>query len=620
MPTPSDRDLLAQHHARDKSAFGQLAARHIDWVYSAALRRTMDPHLAEDVTQAVLLALASSRAALRANVLSAWLFGVLRFTAAKAIRSESRHRRHETAAARERDSQRGDSQQWEPQTMTSSPSDWQSLAPHLEEAVASLSSKDRESILLRFYQQMSFSEVAAALTISEEAARKRVTRAVTKLRKHFTAHSLVIPTEVVAATILSHCTQPAPISIGSPPAASSLFNSLRRHRRIRLFTQFTSTLAMLAILLVAADILLQTSPAQTIPTTQPVVASAPVTRPADITVDQLLASIQQTEHLFQNVHVKDFVATTETRPRDQTAWTPSRIRYAGSAWFDADPDGKERLYLTDQVLPWQNGAEPWAESMTDFSWDGSESRELRLAFASHGVFTRGRMAMVYPARSEELDAYTRYWTGLAFTAQYYLMYEELTLPRKPRSPLSALLAGYCKATKLSHEICRETVNGCDAVRLCFTNDIACFSLWFDPSRNYALVKTDSILKLPKYTRHEGLDVLQFTQLAPNIWFPIQATVVKETFNPPGYARYTFRAADVTVNDPNFNTTVFTAKIPTGWVITDLRGPDRQDYVLMPDGSHLVVKKGTVMPHVKAGIATRPDGNDPPVTHNPEAWW
>src|ERR1700733_11665544 len=98
----TDFELLAQHRAGSKTAFADLVARHIDWVYSAARRRTGNTHLAEDVTQAVFMALERTRRLREGMVMSSWLFGVLRYTTAKAIQDQSRRRRYETAAAQER--------------------------------------------------------------------------------------------------------------------------------------------------------------------------------------------------------------------------------------------------------------------------------------------------------------------------------------------------------------------------------------------------------------------------------------------------------------------------------------------------------------------------------------
>src|SRR5687768_4767841 len=97
----TDLQILRQHvDDRDPRAFEQLVARHLDWVYSSALRQVRDPHTADDVTQAVFLAL--SRHARRLSegvVLAAWLFRATRRASAMALRSAGRRRKHERLAA-----------------------------------------------------------------------------------------------------------------------------------------------------------------------------------------------------------------------------------------------------------------------------------------------------------------------------------------------------------------------------------------------------------------------------------------------------------------------------------------------------------------------------------------
>jgi RNA polymerase sigma factor (sigma-70 family) len=180
MPTvdvalPTDADLLRAYAlGGDAGAFGELAGRHVDWIYSAALRMTGSGALAEDVTQGVLLALAQKAGELQRHPsLGAWLFRATRFGAQTALRGERRRKVHEGAAMAMRTLESG----------RDTGAEWEEVLPRLDAAIAGLAAGEREVILLRFYQQLTLVEVGRRLGISEEAARKRVDRAVGRLRR-----------------------------------------------------------------------------------------------------------------------------------------------------------------------------------------------------------------------------------------------------------------------------------------------------------------------------------------------------------------------------------------------------------------------------------------------------
>jgi RNA polymerase sigma factor (sigma-70 family) len=194
--------LQAYAEQSSETAFAQLVERHLNHVYSVALRRVGDVQLAQDVTQAVFLVLARKAGALRqGTILSGWLFRTTRFTAANALRQEHRRQQRERLAMQDIEAE------------SAPPTVWEQIAPHLDEALASLAETDRHAVLLRFFEQKSLRDVAAALRTSEDAAQKRVARAIEKLRRFFSRRGLAVSAGTVLAAISTQAVQAAPPSL-----------------------------------------------------------------------------------------------------------------------------------------------------------------------------------------------------------------------------------------------------------------------------------------------------------------------------------------------------------------------------------------------------------------------
>jgi RNA polymerase sigma factor (sigma-70 family) len=197
--------LRAYLETRSEEAFRALVRRHVAMVHGAARRQPgIDEHLASDVAQRVFLALARKASALAAErTLSGWLYVAARMEAARLARTEARRRARETAVAIMNASERNE---------VESPS-WDTLGPAVDAAMAQLGATDREAILLRYFGGRSFADVGHAFAIGEDAARKRVDRALEKLRTVLkrrgvapTASSLSLALETHAAPPLAETT------------------------------------------------------------------------------------------------------------------------------------------------------------------------------------------------------------------------------------------------------------------------------------------------------------------------------------------------------------------------------------------------------------------------------
>src|SRR4051812_43484966 len=100
-----DLQLLRQYaEQRSEEAFGELVRRHVNLVYSTALRLIAERQLAEDVAQAVFVKLASKAGAIReGTLLSGWLYRTTQFVAETARRSEYRRRMRDDVAMQNRE-------------------------------------------------------------------------------------------------------------------------------------------------------------------------------------------------------------------------------------------------------------------------------------------------------------------------------------------------------------------------------------------------------------------------------------------------------------------------------------------------------------------------------------
>ncbi len=197
--------LLAYAEHRSEPAFAELVRRHVNFVYSSALRMVCDSHLAEDVTQGVFLALAKSSVQLADRpVLSGWLHRTAQNIAAQIVRTDVRRRAREQEAAA-----MNELLSIEPDAV------WEHIAPHLDAALGELNEPERDALLLRYFERKSAREMAQTLGISDEAAQKRVSRAVERLREFFVKRGITVGASGLAVVISANAVQAAPVGLAA---------------------------------------------------------------------------------------------------------------------------------------------------------------------------------------------------------------------------------------------------------------------------------------------------------------------------------------------------------------------------------------------------------------------
>ena len=200
-----DAELLRQFAGtHSEAAFAELVRRHVNLVYSAALRQVNgDTHRAQDVTQMVFTDLARKAALLsRRTGLAGWLYTAAHFASAKMVRTENRRREREEKFMRE------------PVHEPAAETDWEKVRPALDDAMHELREDDREAILLRYFENLPFAEIGGKFGLNENAARMRVERALEKLRGILSERG-VTTTAALASVISANAVQLAPAGLAA---------------------------------------------------------------------------------------------------------------------------------------------------------------------------------------------------------------------------------------------------------------------------------------------------------------------------------------------------------------------------------------------------------------------
>lgn len=211
-PRTNENDLLVQfvefgNTAPGRDAFDGLIRLYVDYVFGIARRATRDDVLAEDVTQVVFFILArKARSIRRSTQLPAWLFRTTRYAAANALKLAARRAYHERRAARPEES-----------PMPTDDDALSEIHPDLENALASLSQKERHIILLRYYRGLEYAGISAALGISEDTARKRLSRGIEHMRKYLSSRATppVHANTIIAGLSAASRVQASPAFIAS---------------------------------------------------------------------------------------------------------------------------------------------------------------------------------------------------------------------------------------------------------------------------------------------------------------------------------------------------------------------------------------------------------------------
>ncbi|HUA67696.1 MAG TPA: sigma-70 family RNA polymerase sigma factor [Candidatus Saccharimonadales bacterium] len=319
-----DLTLLREYARRNsEEAFAALVSRHVNLVYSVALRQVRDVQLAEEITHAVFIILARKAGSLgNKTILPGWLCRTARYASANALTIQRRRQKREREAFMQSQFDGGTGFQPVNETET-----WSQISPFLDDALEKLNGKDHDALVLRFFENRNFAEVGLALGASEDAAKMRVNRALKKLRKMFAKHGVSSTTVTIAGTISANSVQAAPVALAKSVTAFALSGAntptaVAIAKAIAVSTAQKVLLTAVVVGTVGAAIYFYANffNQNPVPSTKPIalnstnnvntaalrsersVISAPTTDNSGINLDEAIANLQKVLHTRPTTH------------------------------------------------------------------------------------------------------------------------------------------------------------------------------------------------------------------------------------------------------------------------------------------------------------------------------
>ena len=138
--------------------------------------------------------------------------------------------------------------------------DWEHLRPALDEAMSELSEADYDSLVLRYFKNQDLMSVGVALGVSDDAAQKRVSRALEKLRDNLSQRGITTSAAMLSVVISANAVVAAPIglaasiSTAAALAGTTIIGTVTATKAIAMTTLQKSLIAAMLVAVVGTGI------------------------------------------------------------------------------------------------------------------------------------------------------------------------------------------------------------------------------------------------------------------------------------------------------------------------------------------------------------------------------
>ena len=339
--------------ADSETAFAGFVERRIGLVYAAALRQTAgNAHLAEEITQAVFLVVSQKAATLSRHAhLSGWLYSTTTHIARRAVRDARlrRQREQEAFAMNELLNDNANA------TTATRPSENAALMRDaLDEVLGHLGASDREIVLLRYFDALNFPEIAAHLRINEDTARKRISRALDRMRTLFARRGVASTAAALGTLLTAEAAAAAPAGLAGTVTGAILAGATTTIATTA--ATATATTSILALMSTAKTAITITAIIAALATatialreTQRTHAATDALSAAQTEHTALLKQITDAERLARIQAAAQAASETPQNADAQSLAALNDPAAAGEAFLAAHPEVREKLLAMHQA-------------------------------------------------------------------------------------------------------------------------------------------------------------------------------------------------------------------------------------------------------------------------------